>query len=230
MSEIDLIAIVDTETSGLDPEEDRVLEIGIVVWSLTEMAMISARSLLVYTGDPIPEEAERVHKITPELAAYGMIRDDAANAYHDEIRDAQAIVEYSGTEFDRGFLRAFGAPSVPWIDTYHCDWPEWSSSRSLVSVAIAHGVAVTGAHRALADCLLLARLLRRVRSFGVDPRSLLEHAARPRLTYRALVSYDDRQLAKDHGCRWDAERRWWVGSCAVVDADALPYMIDMVTP
>ena len=49
------------------------------------------------------------------------------------------------------------------------------------------------AHRALADCLLLARCFEAVD----DVPGLLALAMRPRATFRAIVSYDDRESRRE---------------------------------
>jgi DNA polymerase-3 subunit epsilon len=62
-------------------------------------------------------------------------------------------------------------------------------------------------HRALNDCLLIAALFDR----ADDLQSLFEFAMRPKAMFVALVSYDDRDLAKKAGFRWNEpgyERMW----------------------
>jgi DNA polymerase-3 subunit epsilon len=66
-------------------------------------------------------------------------------------------------------------------------------------LALAHEVPVWSAHRALTDCLYLAEVFRRCDDL---PR-LLQEAREPRRLLRAVVSYGDRQLAKQAGFRWN---------------------------
>jgi DNA polymerase-3 subunit epsilon len=57
-------AVVDFETTGLDPEQDRVLEMGVVCFDRGEV--VERRNWLVDPGIPVPEEARKVHGITDQ--------------------------------------------------------------------------------------------------------------------------------------------------------------------
>jgi DNA polymerase-3 subunit epsilon len=88
-------------------------------------------------------------------------------------------------------------------------WPRASTSQSLIAIALAHGVGVSHAHRALTDCDILARLLERVAETH-DVEAMLVKAMRPKKKYRAMVSFDTNQLAKERGFRWSPEEKiWW---------------------
>lgn len=55
----------DTETTGLDPKRDRIVEIGAVKFD--ERGIIARFSTLIYPGIPMPEEAGRVNGITDTM-------------------------------------------------------------------------------------------------------------------------------------------------------------------
>ncbi|NLY93223.1 MAG: 3'-5' exonuclease [Myxococcales bacterium] len=60
-----LFFVFDTETTGVDPLEARVVELGAAYFEGRKFA--EARRMLVNPGVPIPEEASRVHGITDEV-------------------------------------------------------------------------------------------------------------------------------------------------------------------
>src|SRR5690606_28957405 len=91
--------------------------------------------------------------------------------------------------------------------------------QSLVNLALDHGIGVSSAHRALTDCQLIAALFDRMD----DLPGMFQHAMRPKSTYRAIVSYDDRQLAKDAGFRWNGDDKTWTRRMADEDAAAMPF-------
>ena len=87
------------------------------------------------------------------------------------------------------------------------DWPRVSRSRPAVThLALAYGVPVWAAHRALTDCIYLAQVMER----EPELEALLIQALEPKRLYMAMVSYDDRQKAKDAGFRWDGDQRRWL--------------------
>ena len=66
-------------------------------------------------------------------------------------------------------------------------------------MALAYEVPVWSALRALTDCIYLAEVLKRCKDLEI----LLMHGLEPRRLMKAEVSYDERQLAKNAGFRWN---------------------------
>src|SRR5262245_37443179 len=55
---------IDTETTGRDPEVDRIVEVACVIWQ--DGAVVDSKGWLVNPGRPIPKEASDVHGIGDE--------------------------------------------------------------------------------------------------------------------------------------------------------------------
>jgi DNA polymerase-3 subunit epsilon len=214
------VAIVDVETSGLLAGQDALLEVGFAVYSLEHKALIEARSFLV---DAPSNAASDINGIPPALLiSHGAVR-ASVGPQLGPLRDVDAIVAHNAA-FDRQWLPELH--HLPWICTMSdVTWPEPLQRRDLSSTALAHGVGVVDAHRALTDVLTIVRLFDAVTKRGHDVASLLAAGLRPKATFRALVSYDDREKAKAAGFSWDAPRKWWVRSMAIEDADALPFKV-----
>jgi DNA polymerase-3 subunit epsilon len=88
-------------------------------------------------------------------------------------------------------------------------------------------VPVWAAHRALTDCVYLAQVLERCR----DLPTLLRAALEPRHTYRALVSYADRQQAREAGFRWNEPVAGaWSRRLTEAEARALPFPVQRLEP
>lgn len=220
------ILILDTETTGVDPRTDVVVELGWVLWSPKFQCILSAATTLVDEGKG--NAAEAVNGIPPEALlhiGYSLARaiDDMPHEF------VIGAVMAHNAEFDRSFLPGLYADR-PWICSQDdVDWPRPSTSRSLVALALAHGVGVAAAHRALDDCLTLARLLERAAEM-TDIDALLARALRPRATFRALVSYDGRDAAKNAGFRWFPEAKEWRRRMAREDVAALSFDVREVQP
>lgn len=227
------VLIVDSETTGLDAKRDYAIEVGCVLWSVEHRSVIEAWSTLI--AGPNGNPAEAINGIPASALT------DAADAVVVKVRllefagRADAIVAHSA-DFDRAFLAPI-ADVLPWICS--CNDIEWPGARiaanveparerpgqSLVALCLAHGLGVSHAHRALTDCLLLARLLERVAEMGHDVEAMLTRGLRPKATFQALVSFDDKDKAKAAGFKWVPETKMWLRRMAVEDAKALPFQV-----
>ena len=112
----------------------------------------------------------------------------------------------------------------PWLCTM--DDIRWPSHRQLKprpsvrDLALAYGIPVWAAHRALTDCIYLADVLARCD----DLEQLLKHGMEPRVLMRAKVSYDNRSLAKDAGFHWnDPLPGCWSRRLSPREAAELPF-------
>ena len=223
------VLLLDTETTGTD-ERAVCIEVAAVLYSVQYASVVAAYSSLI-RADANPAEA--VNRISPELVRTGSA---AANVWNDVANlagEAEAIVAH-GVEFDRRFVPvdvyADHRSSIPWICSMEdLAWPRASSSRGLVAVALAHDVGVESAHRALADVMLLARLLTRVRDMGVDLESFLARGLRPKARFAVADRRFDparNEVAHAHGFRWKAEERAWIRTMAIEDAGSLPFEVE----
>lgn len=161
--------ILDLETTGLDRERDAVVEVAAVLVDLERLAVVTAYSTIVHAEE---NAAEHVNGLSPSL-----LREHGESA-HAAWENVAALAKEAGVilahraAFDYGFVcgpsgaivaadaRNWLVAKVPWACTkFGIDWPKGRYGGHLVDLALAHGVAVPAAHRALDDCLLLARLM-----------------------------------------------------------------------
>ena len=220
---LEAVLILDTETTGLDPAQDRIVEIGAVLWSVRQSCILSTWSELVFGKG---NSAEGVNRIPPEALAYGLKLPQALAALHALAQRADLVVAHNA-DFNRAFIGS--NLGLAWVCSMaDVEWPRTASGRSLPAIALAHDVPIVTAHRALADCLIIARLFERVVELGHDVRQLLERAQRPKATYQAMISYEDRELAKDAGFKWQKSTKRWVKSMAEEDVAKLEFAVTRV--
>ena len=109
-------------------------------------------------------------------------------------------------------------------------WPAERQLRSRPSVrdlALAYGVPVWSAHRALTDCNYLAEVFARCD----DLETMLLHGLEPRQLMRARVSYDDRHLAREAGFRWnDPVKGAWTRRLSQREIKSLDFPVEPVEP
>jgi DNA polymerase III subunit epsilon len=228
---IETVLIVDTETSGLSPEKDSVIEIGAVWWSLRFRCVLATWSELCQAPS---NEAQFVNRIDPSALFYGLTFDQACEGLRGRAARADALIVHRAS-FDSAFLpKDLGKP---WIcSKFDIEWPLSKPGSSLAEVAIAHDVPIVNAHRALADCLLLAQCFERVAMLAqLQPEtvkgvgSLLERAMLPRVKIAAVgLSYEKRQLAKDAGFQWESDMKLWTKRVVETEAQAFKFKVEVI--
>lgn len=225
-----ILTIIDTETTGLDHEKNDVIEIGIVNFDTDENEIITSESILVCPKvfDDF-EKTVPIHGIQKSLIdKYGIYFEEAVQKVKSHITPKTVMVAHNA-EFDRGWFKSekeiFG---LPWICTKDdVKWPEHLSNNHLISVAIAHGVPVVSAHRALEDCLTIARLLKRVGEKH-NLSEMLTLAMRPKAIFVADVPYAQKDLAKEAGFRWVPEKKVWQKRMFLDDVASLKFKVTKI--
>lgn len=151
---MNLVRVIDTETTGLDPAIDAIVEIAKVDW--VDGKVGAMRSDLVDPGRPIPSLAKAIHHIT-EADVTGK------PALADVLPDYRAdIVAAHNADFDRKFLG--DAFAKHWVCTYKVSlriWPDFPShSNQFLRYELGLPDPTEGLpHRALYDAFITAHLL-----------------------------------------------------------------------
>ena len=92
-------------------------------------------------------------------------------------------------------------------------------------LALAYGVPVWSAHRALTDCDYLVHVFQRC----ADLEQRLQAALEPRQLFRAKLAYAERHLAREAGFRWnDPVQGAWSRRLSAREAEALPFPVQAV--
>jgi DNA polymerase-3 subunit epsilon len=199
------IALIDVETTGRDPMNDRVVELAIVVGRRGEI--VERFEWLVNPGRPIPDEARQVHKISDEMVADKPPFAELANeivralggaipgAYNATFDKAFVTAELGRAGLEGELLPASLRPTVEWIDplVWTRELQKYEKGKSLGDVTARLGIALEGAHRATNDAEAALRVMY---AFAKDVRV-------PK-SYAALVQ-EQRRLARQQ----DEERARW---------------------
>ena len=157
----------DTETTGVRPEKDRIVEI-----AAFDPLNGTHLELLVNPGQLIPEEATAIHGITNEMVANAPTFAEAGQAFIDFCSGSCVLIAHNNDNFDKHFLtheskrHNLSIPDWPMLDSlkwarkYRPDLPR----HSLQFLRQIYGVAENNAHRALDD----VRVLHQIFSIMID--------------------------------------------------------------
>jgi len=174
--------VVDIETTGVNPENDAVVEIAAI--DVVEERLTTPRSAFVKSSVPIPATASAVHHLTDlDLANALPAREAIPNVL---IPGRDAIYVAHNAQFEQGFLKPY-VPNVRWLCTYKAslrvfgDAPAHSNQvlRYHLNLPLERDLA-SPPHRAMPDAYVTAHLLcRLLREASVE--DMLAWSAEPAL-------------------------------------------------
>lgn len=105
--------VFDTETTGLLPHKDEIVQIGAVRVLKGRIIEGETIDMLVDPGMPIPPASTRVHGVTDAMVAGAPGIDSAGRSFHQFARDA--VIVAHNAPFDMAFLRRHaGRMGVSW--------------------------------------------------------------------------------------------------------------------
>ena len=217
--------VIDVETTGLDREADRIIELAVQRFRFDDRGRIiqvgMPRVWREDPGIPIDPKITKLTGLSAEDVA-GQLIDDAIAV--DILSSAEIIIAHNAA-FDRPFVdrRLPAIAGKPWACSMaELDWLELGFEGR----ALAHLVSQCGwfyeGHRAENDILALLYLL----SHGSpDGETILAKlmACSERPTYRVNAidaPFDAKDRLKSRGYRWDSAMRFWWKSVGEHDGDA----------
>ena len=155
--------VYDLETTGIDPNNDRIIEIGAV--KIEKGKVTQKFSTFVNPEMPIPAEATKVNNITDKMVENAPKINDAILDFFDFIKSS-IVSGYNNINFDNKFISKVAKDlNLPFenenIDVYNLVKEKHIQSKNykLTTVAPALGISLEGAHRAYNDAFATAQIL-----------------------------------------------------------------------
>jgi len=221
------LLILDTETTGLEPTSAQCIEVGAVLFHVPQRVVLSQVSFLLPAQS---NPAEAVNGIAAAVTRLPQPWQAGLQHFEALLAAADAVLAHNAA-FDAQWFGREPLPPIhkPWICSMDdIRWPAERQLRAAPSVrdlALAYGVPVWAAHRALTDCIYLVQVLERCANL----EELLVAALEPKLLFRANLSYAERHRAKEAGFRWnDPVRGAWTRRLSEREAQALPFPVQQV--
>lgn len=197
------ILILDTETTGLNPKNEHLLEIAAILWSVEHRFILMQVSTLICYEQVINNPAYPINGIPSEVLSLNFNYKQGLTTINQMSLSTTYICAHNA-KFDKSFCKNVVGLDLPienWIDTQDIIYPksQYCKSTSLNSLAIAHGIPIVDSHRALDDCKVLTKLL----SLVPDLEAQLSKANRPKVLVRSLEERPG-TLSRQHGFRWNS--------------------------
>jgi DNA polymerase-3 subunit epsilon len=198
-----LILGLDFETTGLNPLVHSITEVGMVLWETSLRTPIKVMGFMVDPGPSAVWDPEviGITGITPESCSqFGYESERGLKQVLSWYQTADMACAHNGGPFDHPFLINWAAKfgyeveEKLWIDTNtDLNLPE-KVSRKLTYMAADHNFLNPFPHRAVFDVMTMLKVL--------DQHNLEEViflAKQPNIVVQALVSFDEKDLAKARG-------------------------------
>ena len=207
-----LVLGADFETTGLSAVDDRIVEVGAVLYDWDAKTPICLLSMLVHPERPIPPEVTKIHGITDDMVdTYGKPERQAIGEFEYLLSCADYAMAHK-VDFDKPFHDAaiaregFEPTDTLWLCSMQdIKYPESITTRNLRHLAAEHDFCNPFAHRALFDVLTMLKV-----ASNYDLDAIVARAQEPTLYVQALVSFDEKEKAKELQFRWFApDKIWW---------------------
>jgi DNA polymerase III subunit epsilon len=234
---------LDTETTGLNHAENKVIELGIVAFEYNPATGAIIRITDRYAGfedpgAPLPEEIKAITGISDEMLRGQAFDDDQVLNL---ARQASLVIAHNAA-FDRKFVESrFPVfATLPWAcSVSQLDWQaERISTRILEYLLLKCGGYYINAHRALEDAEgVLGLLLGQLPVSGTPIfKSLLEKSDETTSKiYAVNAPYDKKDILKQRGYRWSDGSRgeckaWWTTIPCEEEQQELDFLAGEIYP
>lgn len=205
---------IDIETTGLDPDRDAIIELGIRTFDV-QGSPGTGYSWLQDPGGSIPAEVTALTGITDKDVDGAAINWEGV----DRIISGASIVIAHNARFDRAFIdkHSPASMSAPWsCSMTEIPWSSYGLPSGLEFLLIGFGYHYQS-HRALIDAdALLLLLQQKVSSVTDKPNkeytfldAILDASRFPMFLVTLTIPFDRKDEAKARGYYWDATARSW---------------------
>lgn len=212
--------LLDTETTSLEPPPvGKTIEIAVMLFDVKHAQPVASFASLIRSDS---NEAHAVNGIPPEMLLGLQDPELVWRAVRWVIGHAQVVIAHHAA-FDKQFVPDL---DKPWICSENdIKWPGRARGGSLAHLALSLGLGVASAHRAATDVDTLARILTRLAEMGHPLEPILLHAMRPKVRCISLAPFEQKDIVKAAGFRWEQDKKIWWRDMPLEDTNELPFKV-----
>jgi DNA polymerase III subunit epsilon len=211
-----LLCAYDTETTGLDREQCRIIEIGLCLYSTEQNRILESVGFLVQSdsGPILPKITELTGITQAAVDRFGYTQEDAVQSFIDFSGQADAIIGHNTNSFDLPIIQnsakrtGLVLPVKLSIDTM-TDIPGVRGEQ-LITMCAKAGF-VYDAHGALADAQAVIKMtaFHASRSITSTYEKIAERAKSPLIVLQSHQPRQDNAAAKEFKFRWNDPLKGW---------------------
>lgn len=228
-----IVAALDFETTGLDKDNDRVVELGLVLYSTGHRRALDSVGQLVKSEVAVSPKISKLTGIQQSaIDHFGYGEDSAMSTLVEFVNQAEAVVGHNIRAFDWPFAEKWAKrlgvtlPNVNLVDTFE-DIPG-AEPESLITMCAKAGFLLSDAHSALADAQGSLKL---AMHYGWD--SVFERARIPTVAVQSHAPRtNDNRENKEAKFRWNPKFKIWWKAVKETEVEALaaqvPFSISLV--
>lgn len=206
-----LIIGVDTETTGLSPETDRITELGAVAWDAVHATPVAFFHRFIKQEKSLLPEIVELTGLTDELLAkHGQEEKQVLQDFHNFCGTADVMVAHNAP-FDKSMIEAsylrcgLLMNEFTWVDTTKdVPYPAKIKNKNLIGLAAEHKFLNPFPHRAVTDVLTMLTILS-----NYDLETVIANAREPKILIWAQTTFAEKDKAKAAGFYWAPDRKMW---------------------
>lgn len=242
-----LLAITDTETTGTSPDENRITDIGIVLFSTDAKRIIDTFSMSINEPDHglINDYITELNGTTSDfLNDFGTHPEDERVHLFEHIQYLFDRADYCvahNAQFDRGMLEGFykrynrKMPEKDWICSQRdIKYPRTCKYENLTYLSGFYNIINPMQHRAIGDAFVTTEIIKRhnidsiIKRYKSRMNGTIDADKVKVIVKLEFDQKEEREVVKSYQFKWDRENKLWWKMIIKEDIQTLPFKVELL--